>query len=530
MKTKSIYIIIDALRYDLLMDSEVRKNLFPALDMAIKNGFLTKAIANGQSTQFVLPSLFSSTYPLDHGGYNFGIRDRNSYIQDVKKKKISTYLMSTCNQMGIGNGYDKGFDQVYTTNDYRLIIEQKINRTILYELKLYKLKKKSKLEIIKYIQKEFGITLDRIISYKNVNQQLWPNNLKTINRQIINNSLKEKNLLLEKPEAVLNKMLKVSGGTYWHTLGKENYNCLSYQIERVIVAFNWRFKRIVEKQNFWPFYKLGHYAVVINDIIDDLIKRILSINKKSWHIHIHLMDVHDHRALNNPFILFKRLRFFPKWFIQRVKGNIMHKFLYVSAVMDLDKNLEKLFQELKKNNLFDDILFLITADHASYYPESPRKKLNVAYRTHYEDLDIPLIMSNISSKPKKGIMCDSMDITATFVSALGITPSSFYKGENIFLSNKNFVVSESCGSGNADIKRKDVYFTVSTKKFKMMATLSDQGLKIRKLFNKEKDPYELTDISQNKVYKRDVKNLVKILYQKRNEIFKIKGIKKDPFA
>ena len=52
--------------------------------------------------------------------------------------------MSTCNQMGIGNGYDRGFDEVHTTNDYRLILEQKINRTLIYELNLYKKKIKSK--------------------------------------------------------------------------------------------------------------------------------------------------------------------------------------------------------------------------------------------------------------------------------------------------------------------------------------------------------------------------------------------------
>ena len=127
MPSKSIYIVIDALRYDLVRNKKVREKLFPALDKIINRGFLIKAVANAQATQFVLPSLFSSSYPLDYGGYNYGIRNRNSYVEDIKKKKIKTYMMSTCNQMGIGNGYDRGFDEVYTTNDYRLILEQKIN-------------------------------------------------------------------------------------------------------------------------------------------------------------------------------------------------------------------------------------------------------------------------------------------------------------------------------------------------------------------------------------------------------------------
>ena len=85
-----------------------------------------------------------------------------------------------------------------------------------------------------------------------------------------------------------------------------------------------------------------------------------------------------------------------------------------------DENLGKLFKQFEKKKIIDDIMILITADHASYYPESPRKKLDVALRTHYEDLDIPLIMSNTTSKPKIDSMCDSMDLTATFIKQLGI--------------------------------------------------------------------------------------------------------------
>ena len=87
MKNKTIYIIIDALRYDLFEDPDVRSILFPNINNLIKRGFIKKAVANAQSTQFVLPSLFSSTYPLDHGGYNYGIRNRYSYVQEIKKKK-----------------------------------------------------------------------------------------------------------------------------------------------------------------------------------------------------------------------------------------------------------------------------------------------------------------------------------------------------------------------------------------------------------------------------------------------------------
>ena len=311
-----------------------------------------KAVANAQSTQFVLPSLWSSSYPLDYGGYDTGIRNRHSYIKDIKKNKIKTYLMSTCNQMGVGNGYDEGFDEVYTTNDFRLIIEQKINRTLIYYINLYKSKKISKSKTIKYLIEEFGVTLEKLISFDNVNKDLWPKKLKKINSNIISNSKKEKKLLLSKPEVILNKMLKVSGGSYWITLGKESYNNIHYKINRVIIALSWRFKDLVEKHNIFPFLKLGHYVVVLNDIINYIVQKISNIHEKKWHIHMHLMDVHDYRAINNFFILIKRIRFFPKWLSERIRGNIKHSFFYVAAAMDLDKNLGKIFKVLEKKKFF----------------------------------------------------------------------------------------------------------------------------------------------------------------------------------
>ena len=41
-------------------------------------------------------------------------------------------MVSSCRQMGIGASYDRGFDEILTTFDFRLLIEQKINRTLLY--------------------------------------------------------------------------------------------------------------------------------------------------------------------------------------------------------------------------------------------------------------------------------------------------------------------------------------------------------------------------------------------------------------
>ena len=94
-----MYIILDALRFDALENENFSSYLFPTLSQLAKKGIISKVVTNAQSTQFVLPSLFSLTYPLDHGGYNTGIRERPaSFVECIKKSNIKgQYFYDTSN-------------------------------------------------------------------------------------------------------------------------------------------------------------------------------------------------------------------------------------------------------------------------------------------------------------------------------------------------------------------------------------------------------------------------------------------------
>ena len=175
MPNKLFYITIDSLRYDALKSLEATKTLFPNIYKLINKGFLSKAIANGQSTQFVLPSQFSSTYPLDYGGYNEGIRKRPaSYVECVKEHNYETILFSNCNAIFTGQGYERGFDNIYITCDFRVFIEQIINHKLSYYAIQYKKGQKSKKEALKKISPEFSIFLEGIIKLiKKQDKNIW---------------------------------------------------------------------------------------------------------------------------------------------------------------------------------------------------------------------------------------------------------------------------------------------------------------------------------------------------------------------
>ena len=522
-------IIIDALRYDAINNEK----MFPTLYKLSKKGLFKKAIANSCSTQFVLPSIFSLTYPLDNGGYNSGIRNRkSSYVESIKKKYNRKILMlSSCNQMGVGTSYDRGFDEILTTFDFRLLIEQKINRTLLYVIDLYLNKKISKRKMTKVVQKELVITFDKLIKFYNkYDKSLWPKKLKKINKFVFENCKIEKEILLKTPEFIIDKIQKVPGGVYWLTLGKLKYNSFFYFFSRFRSGITWRLNKKIGKQRFWPFLFLSHYQVLLSEILNGICKKISLIKNEDWHIHMHLMDLHDSRSVSRFFHLLSRYRFFYRWLIGRILGQTNQRFTYVSSLMYIDQCLNTFLQHLKKENIFNDTLILITSDHGSYYPESPRNKVQpTGQRFHYEDINIPIILAhrhknNISKK-----VFDSMDITATLLDLLKVPLDKSYKGQSIFKKRKDFVISENAGSGNSDLLRKDLYFTITTNDYKLMLVLNGKKLKIIKLFNIINDPKEINNLSRlkdNAEYKVIIKKLITTVFNERKKIFIIRGIKK----
>ena len=92
---KALFLLIDSLRFDVLEDKASREIIAPNLSKLVKSGFVRKVVTNAQSTQFVMPSLFSLTYPLDYGGYDNGIRERpQSFVESLKKDGFET--LSCC--------------------------------------------------------------------------------------------------------------------------------------------------------------------------------------------------------------------------------------------------------------------------------------------------------------------------------------------------------------------------------------------------------------------------------------------------
>ena len=112
-KKNVLFLVIDALRYDIAANKADRAVLMPNIGKLIERGFVSRVVANSATTQFVLPALLSQTYPLDLGGYDTGIRGRpKSFIELFQDAGYFTHLATSCNQYGLTHDYDRGFESI----------------------------------------------------------------------------------------------------------------------------------------------------------------------------------------------------------------------------------------------------------------------------------------------------------------------------------------------------------------------------------------------------------------------------------
>ena len=167
MKDKNIIlIVIDSFRFDSFDNFYHPKKILPNLTFLKENGLSSDIIVNGQATKFVLPSLFTQTFPLDYGGYNSGIKNRpKSFVEILKKNGLKTYMLESHYNDGPECCCDRGFDSAESIYDFRLLLQSYLQQVFRYEVNFF-IKEKSKIKLKIKLQ-NFKNILSHIATSKN---------------------------------------------------------------------------------------------------------------------------------------------------------------------------------------------------------------------------------------------------------------------------------------------------------------------------------------------------------------------------
>tara|TARA_Y100000591_G_scaffold333342_2_gene376016 strand:+ start:955 stop:2553 length:1599 start_codon:yes stop_codon:yes gene_type:complete len=514
MKKNCIFLLLDSITYDAINSEEKSKYLFPNLYQLYTKYNLKKCVSNSNCTQFVLPSLFSLTMPLDEGGYDYGVKNRQiTWLEILKQKGYSTLIFSNCNQIGADNGYDRGADENINSFDYRLILEQKMNRVILpnYEKKIYDSKRD------KDLLNDYKNLITEIHNKINIADTLiWNNKLKNINFNIKINIGYELNLINKKPETVIKKLLSINPASLWLFLGDDNLSGINFFIKRVFGSINWRIKYMITKSNL-PINFLGHKTVNMIDNFENFKNKLKEI-KKPFFIYHHVMDLHDYENFNGFNIFFKKLLNYPKWLKHTSNLRRKKKFFYDSTLMLLDEYVGKILKIIDT----ETVLF-ITSDHG--HRKSLKKQISRYYidqdkfnEMHGEDLEVP-VMSNVqfSNYEKNKELFDTISVSKTVIDILGINISEYSKTINY---ENQLIISEHSGRGSFDL-RKNLYFTISSVKFRMIVSIINDEIFI-KFYDIFLDLDETNDVSADESYAKEMIFFFNFLLESRKEILSIK--------
>ena len=515
MKKNCVFILLDSITYDVLNSNEIASNLFPNLySLASKYNF-KKCISNSNCTQFVLPSLFSFTLPLDEGGYDYGIKNKKiSFMEILKKEGYSTIIFSNCNQMGADNGYDRGVDENINSFDYRLILEQKLNRVILSKYRKNKENTKSKSELIESYKKLLIEVKDKIT---NADTLIWSRDLRKININIKNNIDLEIDLIKKKPEIILKKILEINPASIWLFLGVSRLNSINFYVKRIFGSISWRIKFKITKSKV-PINFLGHKTINLVDTFNKFKEKLKNQNRPFFIYH-HMMDLHDYENFNSISNFLSKLLNYPKWLKYSRNIKKKRKFLYDSSLMKIDKYIGKII-----NILDADTLLFITSDHG--HRKSLKNQIKRFYITddyfnemHGEDIEIPLVSNtNIEENDQDNKqMLDSISISKKIMSKLEIEVSKYIENDDL---DKKYVISEHAGRGNFDLN-KDLFFTVSNNKFRMIVVFTKNELFI-KFYEIQKDPLEIDDLSNNEKYEVQIFEMFNYLKNCRFHIINVK--------
>ncbi|MBT6277737.1 MAG: sulfatase-like hydrolase/transferase, partial [Chromatiales bacterium] len=331
----------------------------------------------------------------------------------------------------------------------------------------------------------------------------------------------ERELLAAQPRVVLAKLRDIRPIFYWRYLGERGPGG-DYQYWRLIESFKWRSRRLLSKLNA-PVLLLTHFETKADKIIHGICEQLPAANSP-WFLYSHLMDVHDCASASRLGHFLGRLRFFPTWLVARLSGKTKRRAIYDMALMYVDRKLGLLLKHLEASGVLDDTVLLVTGDHGSAYAGTTHAGLDIGERTHVEHIEVPLIVAGVDRQPSAEGIVDTMGIASTLLDALDVPKHASFLGCSAFARGPVAVITETAGRGNADVERRDLYFTVTTAQYRMMSVLKQAQLHVLHLFDRIADPEEANDLARREEQRASINTLIGHLFTERGALLAERGV------
>lgn len=516
-----IFLVVDALRFCYLRKGGNSLNLCPTINSLSENGIVcTNVRSNSCPTQLSYPSIFTSTLPLDHGGYDNGIIDRPLTIaQALSEAGLQTFGISTAQWPGCFYGYDRGFDEFIELSDINKFWEIFAGIYYTFYTKLFNNGIISSSEYYEIVAKLFESVLKELLRQCNQAEsqlsELGFKYDKSLHRHdfalyIVALEKVQAEFLKDPVEYLENELpLKINANIKIFLTGipeKEDSKDITTYPSRTAIKFLRHFGMRFKK------YSQSISSGYVRKLVNDQISKNANTPSFIW---AHFMDLHDRACTNG------QMGFAPNFIslgLQRhfdADNTILKKDLY--SLRYVDKEIARIVAKLQSDNLLESTLIVICGDHGAGTQAFESDAGNLFDESNHVPAVFynPGIQSRVISEP-----CSLIDIAPTILSLMNLSPRSEFDGVSLTqnLQSNRPVILESLGAGPGDFRFKAIKIAVLQADYKLI--WREPGYEDscpagkNYLFNLAEDPTERNNLYDNSAYRSVACELEKIAMER----------------
>ncbi len=568
-KKNVIVVVVDSLTYKRLGVAGQRPSPSPVIDsLASSSLSLTNCFAAGCPTDFSLPSLMTSSLPLDFGGCTYGLKNRPKALAEVFKENNYHTVFFKCNELPEHWGYHRGYQEVYGFFDISIFHLDIILYTRFYR-NLYRLADGSCKKYLQDCAEYLAVTLSDIHSYCKDMEAFLKDGVMTPSLMMHDHNFSLMDQLVQEE---LNK-LKVDPEKYvrdiWASVESSNagldqiFSLVASQTKnaktarvdkyaKILLALTYcqtylssLLKRVSKHVRWDCFSRLkGGQDVSVRYpstgyLVDNLLSWIKEKGERPFFVWLQPMDVHE---LNFTSFDAKNaedrvrdevkssLRFYRKSLMNynKYRGSLMYDY----SISYVDHQLGRLVDSLKRQDLWNNTIVLITSDHGHTHVGWPiRTKSHVA--THFFDelYHIPVIFTGGGIEHKNiDELCSSIDITPTLLGLAGIDSPPVFKGSNLNEKSntpREYIMMEHMGKGLCDFGLKPIFVCIRNQTHKLVymqpSPKEKQKGYIREFYDLVKDPNESENLVPVIGDLKEVNRMKNIAQQRIKQIYDENG-------
>jgi len=523
-----VFLVIDALRSDR---AEAVLGEGSVWSEKLSNSSLTcpQMFSLAPSTQPSLPSLWSSTRPLDFGGYDFGVRDRPDCLGEVfRKNGYTTRLEASIPWLTNLYGYTRGMDSVGIVFDITLLVNT-CSYTLIPHLDYFHRGQGSFDELVRNVSKIIENFLKLLISYCS-HYDLTDSDRNGIYRHSnfikLNCKIEIVRLTAEKHLARLNASPRDYVESFIKDFfGYEKTGWLAKEVKYNLSRIDLITERLITR--FLKLFSIGWFPRKVYVDAEELANGVIRSMQKTrsnksesqpFFIATHFMDTHfPYCPGEQPFwfknssnYLFERMSVanilrachLDSGSVSDQKKQLISQ-MYDGALRYVFAQIARIIQVTEDMGIADQTLFVITGDHGEEIFE--HGQLGHRFRFYDECIKtFSLFYQKGMSGQRYELCADLRDVPVTMLAMAGLEIPRSFQGKNLAHrrcadERGNYVQMEVFHRGGCDFVNKPIYSAVRTSTHKTIvrewidSTDTDARSEIE-IYDLVEDPLELNPV------------------------------------